>query len=56
MSKPKNDSGVRQLATWVPASVKDDVAALAAKEKKPEREVVTEALKAHVEAKREKKS
>jgi len=51
VSKPKRDGeALRQLATWVPAKVKDELQEKAKREKKPERKVVTEALEAHLRA------
>jgi hypothetical protein len=50
MSKPRKAGDVRQLATWVPAKVKTDLERRAEIERKPEREVVKEALEAHLRA------
>ena len=53
MSKPrKEDEPIKQLATWVPADVKDELKRRAQKDGKAEREVVTEALVAHLSARR----
>ena len=48
MSKPRGAKDLRQLATWVPAKLKADLEKKAYEEKKAEREVVAEALKAHL--------
>jgi len=51
MSKPRHEEGdIRQLATWVPADVKEKLTERAAEEGKAVRLVVTEALIAHLGA------
>lgn len=52
MSKPK-DGELRQLATWVPKDVKDELQKAAEREKKAEREIVTEALIARLGGKKD---
>lgn len=51
MSKPLHAGDVRQLSTWVSAEDKERLAKLAAAEGKPEKAVVGEAIKAHLDAK-----
>lgn len=51
MSKPRHAGDVRQLSTWVDADVKERLTKLAEAEQKPERVVVCEAIKAHLDAK-----
>jgi len=48
MSRPKSDGDVRQLVAWVPEKVKAALEKKAKDERKPERRVLTEALKAHL--------
>lgn len=48
MSKPRDAEHLRQLATWVPAAIKDELQKRAAADKKAERDVVVEALTAHL--------
>lgn len=54
MSKPRHEDGpIKQLATWVAADLKAKLAERAAAEGKAERVVVTEALIAHLGARRD---
>ena len=50
MSKPVNSEGLRQLAIWLPKEIKDELQRRAEAEEKLEREVVAEALTAHLRA------
>ncbi len=51
MSKPSKAGEVVQLSTWIPAEDKERLAKLAAVEGKPEKAVVGEAIKAHLDKK-----
>ncbi len=51
MSKPSKGGEVVQLSTWIPVEDKERLAKLAAAEGKREKEVVGEAIKAHLDAK-----
>jgi hypothetical protein len=50
MSRPVHSADLRQLAIWLPREIKDELERRAKAEEKPEREVVAEALTAHLRA------
>lgn len=54
MSKPLTDENLRQLAIWLPEELKAELKNRARHEGKLERDVVTEALTAHLRAAVEK--